>query len=61
VTALRTTGRRIDDEVLAHIWPSHHENVHFYGTHTVDIATELPTLDATGYRPLRMPTTPQPA
>ncbi|MDT7716574.1 MAG: hypothetical protein QOH09_2566, partial [Pseudonocardiales bacterium] len=29
--------------------------------HTVDIATELATLDATGYRPLRMPTTPQPA
>ena len=45
VTALRNTGRRIDDEVLAHIWPSHHENVHFYGTHTVDIAAELATLD----------------
>jgi TnpA family transposase len=32
VTTLRQAGRRIDDEVLAHIWPSHHENVHFYGS-----------------------------
>jgi TnpA family transposase len=55
VTALRGAGRRIDDEVLAHAWPTHHENVHFYGSHTVDIAAELATLDATGYRPLRMP------
>ncbi|MDQ2791694.1 MAG: Tn3 family transposase [Actinomycetota bacterium] len=55
VTALRETGRRIDDEVLTHIWPSHHENVHFYGSHTVDIAAELATLDANGYRPLRTP------
>lgn len=49
-----TTGRRIDDEFLAHIWLSRHENVHFYGTHTVDIAAELVTPDANGYRPLRM-------
>lgn len=55
VAALRGAGQRIDDEILAHIWPSHHENVHFYGTHTIDIAAELATLDATGYRPLRMP------
>jgi hypothetical protein len=53
VTTLRETGRRIDDEVLAHIWPNHHENVHFYGTHSVDIAAELATLDTNGYRPLR--------
>ncbi len=46
---------RIDNEVLAHIWPSHHENVHFYGTHNVDIAAELTTLDTNGYRPLRTP------
>lgn len=26
VTALRSAGRRIDDELLAHIWPTHHEN-----------------------------------
>ncbi|WP_267596091.1 transposase [Carbonactinospora thermoautotrophica] len=53
VAALRRAGRFIDDEVLAHIWPTHHENVHFYGTHTVDIDGELAKLDANGYRPLR--------
>ncbi|MFI6920008.1 hypothetical protein ACIBIZ_08645 [Nonomuraea spiralis] len=40
-------------------WPTHHENVHFYGTHSVDIDGELAQLDADGYRPLhpnRVPT-----
>jgi TnpA family transposase len=55
VAALRRDGRDIDDEVLAHIWPTHHENVHFYGTHSVDIDGELAQLDADGYRPLRLP------
>jgi TnpA family transposase len=54
VAALRRTGRQVDDEVLAHIWPTHHENVHFYGTHSVDIDGELAQLDTDGYRPLRM-------
>ena len=54
VAALRRAGRRIDDEVLAHIWPTHHENIHFYGTHSVDIDGELAKLDADGYRPLRI-------
>jgi hypothetical protein len=53
VAALRRGGRWIDDEVLAHIRPTHHENVHFYGTHSVDIDGELAKLDADGYRPLR--------
>ncbi|GIG63535.1 hypothetical protein Lfu02_79070 [Longispora fulva] len=53
VTALRTAGRHIDAEILAHIWPTHHENVHFYGTHTIDLAGELAQLDHDGYRPLR--------
>ena len=44
----------VDDEVLAHIWPTHHENVHFYGTHSVDIDGELAQLDTDGYRPLRV-------
>jgi TnpA family transposase len=62
VVALRDAGRQVDDEVLAHIWPTHHENVHLYGTHTVDIDGELAGLDANGYRPLRTPgTTDQPA
>lgn len=35
---------------MAHIWPTHYENVHFYGTHSVDIDGELAQLDqaATG-------------
>src|SRR6476620_6719510 len=53
VAALRRTGRQVDDEVLAHIWPTHHENVHFYGTHSVNIDGELAQLDTDGYRPLR--------
>ena len=24
-------------EVLAHVWPIRHENVNFYGTHSIDI------------------------
>ena len=55
VTALRHAGRDVDDAVLAHIWPTHHENVHFYGTHSVDVAGELAKLDSDGYRPLRSP------
>ena len=54
--ALRRAGRHIDDAVLAHIWPTHHENIHFYGTHSVDVDGELAKLDADGYRPLRTAT-----
>jgi TnpA family transposase len=56
VTALRQTGRPVDEEVLAHIWASHHANVNFYGTHSVDIDGELAKFDADGYRPLRLTT-----
>jgi TnpA family transposase len=55
VAALRAAGRSVDDELLVHIWPTHHENVHFYGTHTVDIDGELAKLDADGYRPCAPP------
>jgi TnpA family transposase len=48
IAALRRTGRAVNEEVLAHLWPSHHENVHFYGTHTVDVDRELAKLDADG-------------
>lgn len=58
VTALRDTGHSVDDDVLAHIWPSHHANVNFYGTHSVDIDSELAKLDTDGYRPLRPPAGP---
>ncbi|WP_165449334.1 hypothetical protein [Krasilnikovia cinnamomea] len=40
--------------MLAHIWPTHRENVDFYGTHSVGIDGELAQLDASGYRPLRL-------
>ena len=33
-----------------------HENVHFYGTHSVDVDGELAKLDADGYRLLRSAT-----
>lgn len=46
------------NDVLAHIWPGHHANVNFQGTHTVDIDGELATLDTDGYRPLRPPPGP---
>ena len=55
ITALRRAGRPVDDEVLAHIWPTHHENVNFYGSHAIDLAGELAKLDVDGYRPLRSP------
>ncbi len=50
----RRDGRVVDDEVLTHIWPSHHENVHFYGTHSVDINGEQTKLGADSYPPLRL-------
>ena len=53
VAAIRRGGRHVDDAALAHIWPTHHENVHFYGTHSVDVDGELAKLDSDGYRPLR--------
>ena len=59
VTALRRAGREVDDAVLAHIWPTHHENIHFYGTHSVDVAGELAKLGTDGYRPLRTTTAAQ--
>ena len=60
IAALRRGGRDVDEEVLAHLWPSHHENVHFYGTHTVDVDRELAKLGADGYRPLRARHPPRP-
>ncbi|MEU1482142.1 hypothetical protein [Streptomyces sp. NPDC005760] len=40
---------------MAHIWPSHHADVNFYGTHSVDIDGESAKLDTDGYWPLRLP------
>ncbi len=51
VAALRSEGRTVDDEVLAHISPVHSENVNFFGV--IDIEGELARLDGNGLRPLR--------
>ncbi len=60
VESMRRSGRRIDDEVLAHISPAHSENINFFGAIEVDIEGELAQLaqlaqlGPTGYRPLRV-------
>jgi TnpA family transposase len=54
VESMRTAGRRIDDEVLAHISPAHSENINLFGSIDVDIEGELAQLGPTGYRPLRV-------
>jgi hypothetical protein len=43
-----------------HDMRQHPEWIENYGTHTVDIAAELATLDTNGYRPLRMPSASDP-
>ncbi len=53
VEQVRREGRRIDDDVLAHISPAHSENINFFGAIEVDIDAELAQLGPTGYRPLR--------
>ena len=50
VESIRRSGRRNDDEVLAHISPAHRENINFFGA----IEGELAQLGPTGYRPLRV-------
>ncbi|WSY18711.1 Tn3 family transposase (plasmid) [Embleya sp. NBC_00896] len=54
VESMRRSGRRVDDEVLAHISPAHSENINFFGAIEVDIEGELAQLGPTGYRPLRI-------
>jgi Transposase and inactivated derivatives, TnpA family len=56
VDSMRAAGRRIDDEILAHISPAHSENINFFGSIDVDIEGELAQLGPTGYRPLRSAT-----
>ena len=51
---MRRAGRRVEDEVLAHISPAHSENINFFGSIDVDIEGELAQLGPTGYRPLRV-------
>lgn len=54
VESMRRAGRRIDDEILAHISPAHSENINFFGAIEVDIEGELAQLGPTGCRPLRV-------
>ncbi len=54
VDSMRAAGRRVDDEVLAHVSPAHSENINFFGAIEVDIDAELAQLGPTGYRPLRV-------
>lgn len=54
VDQLRAAGRRVEDEVLAHISPAHSENINFFGAIEVDVEGELAQLGPTGYRPLRV-------
>jgi len=49
---MRREGRRIEDDVLAHISPAHSENINFFGVIEVDIDAELAQLGPTGYQPL---------
>jgi Tn3 transposase DDE domain len=54
VESMCRSGRRVDDEVLAHISPAHSENINFFGSIEMDIEGELAQLGPTGYRPLRV-------
>jgi TnpA family transposase len=50
VEQLRAQGRRVDEELLAHMSPAQSDNIGLFGTITVDVDAEL---DPTGHRPLR--------
>ncbi len=52
VDELRAGGRRIDDDVLAHVSLRPQRNIGLYGTFSFEVATELAKL-IDGYRPLR--------
>lgn len=53
VEHLRAQGRRVEQELLAHVSPAQSDNIGLFGTITVDIDAELAHLDTTGHRPLR--------
>ncbi|WP_328778911.1 hypothetical protein OHT68_06355 [Streptomyces canus] len=60
VDELRTAGREVDAEVLAHISPARSSVVNYYGSITVDYERELAQLDDRGHRPLRTVDTDDP-
>ena len=53
VPELRSQGRLVPDEILAHISPGHSDNINFFGVINVDVEAELAKLDGGGWRPLR--------
>lgn len=53
IAQMRAEGWAVDDELLAHISPTHSENVNFFGTINVEVDTELAKLGPAGYQPLR--------
>ena len=55
VGKLRAEGREVDDELLVHISPAHHENVILYGSYPIEVERELAELEQTSYRSLREP------
>ncbi|MFC3494786.1 Tn3 family transposase [Glycomyces rhizosphaerae] len=53
VARLRHRGAWVDDELLAHIWPTRHANINFFGAITIDVDAEIAELGANnGHRPL---------
>jgi TnpA family transposase len=52
VKHLRSEGRLVPDEILAHISPGHSDNINFFGVINVDIEAGLAKLTG-GWRPLR--------
>jgi TnpA family transposase len=55
VGKLRAEGREVDDELLVHVSPAHHENVILYGSYPIEVERELAELEQTSYRSLREP------
>jgi hypothetical protein len=53
VLELRSQGRSVPGEVLAHISPGRSDNINFFGVINVDVKAELAKLDGGGWRPLR--------
>lgn len=60
VARLRQRGAWVDDELLAHIWPTRHANINFFGAITIDVESELAELNNyNGHRPLNGDITPE--
>jgi hypothetical protein len=54
VAQLRSQGRDIPDQILAHVSPAHSENFNLFVIITVDVEARLAKLDSDGRRPLHI-------